>query len=75
MKNLIFFVLVLSLAGSSFAVTWDGGGAGNDWDTAANWDTDTVPTASDDATIGGTAAVQVTTLAPVADKIYLTSTA
>ena len=33
------------------AVTWTGGGGDNNWDTAANWSTDTVPTSGDDVTI------------------------
>ncbi|MBD3393538.1 MAG: DUF2341 domain-containing protein, partial [Chitinivibrionales bacterium] len=31
----------------SFPKTWDGGGADNDWTTAANWVDDAVPTATD----------------------------
>ena len=60
---LVSFILVLSLAGSAFAVdhTWDGGGTGNDWITADNWDLDAVPASSDVVYIGGTAAVEVTT--------------
>ena len=33
------------------AVTWTGGGGDNNWDTAANWSTDSVPTSGDDVTI------------------------
>ncbi|MEL7335538.1 MAG: hypothetical protein AAFN70_04955 [Planctomycetota bacterium] len=33
------------------AVVWGGGGATNDWDDAANWDSDSVPTIQDDVTI------------------------
>ncbi len=33
------------------AVTWTGGGGDNNWDTAANWSTDSVPGSTDDVTI------------------------
>ena len=33
------------------AVTWTGGGGDNNWDTAANWSTDSVPGSGDDVTI------------------------
>ena len=33
------------------AVTWTGGGGDNNWDTPANWNTDSVPGSSDDVTI------------------------
>jgi hypothetical protein len=33
------------------AVTWTGGGGNNNWDTAANWSTDSVPGSGDDVTI------------------------
>ena len=33
------------------AVTWTGGGGDNNWDTAANWNTDSVPGSGDDVTI------------------------
>ena len=33
------------------AVTWTGGGGDNNWDTAANWNTDSVPTSGDEVTI------------------------
>ena len=37
------------------AVTWTGGGGDNNWDTAANWSTDSVPGSGDDVTIAITA--------------------
>ena len=33
------------------AVSWTGGGGDNNWDTAANWNTDSVPGSGDDVTI------------------------
>ena len=33
------------------AVTWTGGAGDNNWDTAANWSTDSVPGSGDDVTI------------------------
>jgi len=35
--------LGLNPAGSRAANTWDGGGPNGNWNTALNWDTDTVP--------------------------------
>lgn len=35
-------------------ITWDGGGADNNWSTAENWSTDTVPTATDVVIFNGT---------------------
>lgn len=60
--HVVVVALILGLAGSAPAVilNWDGGGGvDKDWSTAANWDTDTEPTASDDARItnGGTAVI------------------
>ena len=34
--------------------TWDGGGADNNWSTAANWSADTLPVAGDTVTFNGT---------------------
>ncbi|MFO0977379.1 MAG: PKD domain-containing protein [Planctomycetaceae bacterium] len=35
------------------AVQWDGGAGTSNWDDAANWDSDAVPTDSDDVTVTG----------------------
>ncbi|MEW5728418.1 MAG: M10 family metallopeptidase C-terminal domain-containing protein [Pseudomonadota bacterium] len=35
------------------AISWDGGGGTSAWETAANWSTDSVPTAGSDVNIGG----------------------
>ena len=40
-------------------VTWDGGGDGSSWDDALNWDTDTLPGASDDAVIDDPGSITV----------------
>jgi len=50
---LICFVLVLGLLGSAFGqrVVWDDGGADHLWKTPENWDTDKVPTDTNDVGI------------------------
>ena len=62
-SHLITIFFVLSLAGGAFAatITWDGGGTGDDWTTADNWDGNAVPASSDIVNITGSAAVEVTT--------------
>lgn len=47
---------------TAFAATvaWDNGGGDNSWQTATNWDNDTVPGAADDITIGTGASVTYT---------------
>ncbi|MBL7185173.1 MAG: discoidin domain-containing protein [Phycisphaerae bacterium] len=53
LARLILVVLVLGLVGNALAadVSWDDDGTDNLWSTAANWSSDTVPTAGDDAII------------------------
>ena len=34
-------------------VTWDGGGAAEDWSDPLNWDTDALPTATDEVDLNG----------------------
>ncbi|MFA6131371.1 MAG: fibronectin type III domain-containing protein [Patescibacteria group bacterium] len=64
-------LLILS-AGASFlfvshaeaaAISWDSGGANNDWETQENWSGDAVPTGADDVTIdyAETIAINATT--------------
>jgi len=36
------------------SLTWDGGGADNNWSTCANWTTDTCPIAGDTVTFNAT---------------------
>jgi prepilin-type N-terminal cleavage/methylation domain-containing protein len=43
MNRLCLYLPLLAAASQAATVTWDAGGAGNAWTTAANWDTDTVP--------------------------------
>ncbi|WP_297809321.1 autotransporter domain-containing protein [uncultured Methylophaga sp.] len=45
--------LLLCSAAQADTVTWDSGGADNNWSTAANWDTDTVPVDGDDLVFTG----------------------
>ncbi|MGE3316321.1 MAG: beta strand repeat-containing protein, partial [Planctomycetaceae bacterium] len=41
-------------------ITWDGGGTTTNWSDAANWSTNTVPTATDDVVFDGTSLKNVT---------------
>ncbi len=52
MKHFILFLLLTSpvLLGAA-TVTWDGGAGTTNWSDAMNWDTDALPTASDDVDI------------------------
>ena len=81
-KHLIMnrlFTLLLCLCSLALSaqtvVTWTGSGDGSSWDDAANWDTNTIPAATDlveikdDVTVSGTA-----TAAPAQLKIAGSST-
>ncbi|MBX7105620.1 MAG: hypothetical protein K1X57_16170 [Gemmataceae bacterium] len=57
------------------AVAWDGGAGTNLWSDAANWDTNTLPAAGDDVTIGGAAQVVFSAAAPNVSLASVTSTA
>lgn len=48
-RILVLGVLTTSLAATAWSVqkTWDGGGGDGLWDTAANWDGDTLPASTD----------------------------
>lgn len=50
----------LSRYAYSAAVSWDGGASTTDWNTAANWNPDGVPTSADDVTISTSATVSST---------------
>lgn len=50
----------LSRYAYSAAISWDGGGSTTDWNTAANWNPDGVPTSADDVTISTSATVSST---------------
>lgn len=44
---------------SAATFTWDGGGSNNNFNTGANWDTNTVPTANSDIIFAGTTRLNV----------------
>ncbi len=48
------------------AIFWDGGGSNSDWETAANWSNDQVPTSTDDVEIGGAVSVELSSGTTVA---------
>ncbi len=50
-----FFLFHSSLT-RAVTITWDGGGADNNWSTAQNWSTDTVPATIDDVVFDGATA-------------------
>ncbi len=60
MKNsLPFFIFIIIICASenyAASKTWDGGGANNNWTTAANWAGDVAPVANDDLVFPATAA-------------------
>lgn len=60
MKKILLFVLTMMLVTVSFAQTntWDGS-TNNNWNTAANWSLNAVPTAAHDVVININAAIQV----------------
>ncbi len=59
MKKILFALSLVALLFSSNAFsavkTWDGGGADNNWQTAANWAGDIAPVANDDLVFPATA--------------------
>ncbi len=52
----LFILLILSIAVYPATKTWDGGGADNNWQTAANWSTDVAPVGGDDLVFPASAA-------------------
>lgn len=58
MKTFLLFVIVTLTAVNGFSAvkTWDGGGADNNWTTAANWANDVAPVANDDLVFPATSA-------------------
>ncbi|WP_298238972.1 T9SS type A sorting domain-containing protein [uncultured Algibacter sp.] len=62
-KNYTFLLLIMSVVGfTAFGQatrTWDGGGANNNWSTAANWSDDTVPVAGDTAVLNADVTMDV----------------
>ena len=51
---LSLFLIAQTLCANAAVRTWDGGGADNNWSTAANWGTDTVPTSADNVIFDAT---------------------
>ena len=52
-------------------ITWDGGGTGNSWLTAQNWDTDTTPTSTDNVIINGAVTVVIDAIDAAANTLTL----
>ena len=61
MKKITCLIAAFLIAGSVGAavVSWDGGGANTDWNTALNWSTDALPTSADDPEITVNATVTI----------------
>lgn len=57
-SSILVFALHYEVKAASY--TWDGGGGDNNWSTAANWSSDTVPGASDIAVFDGTSTKDAT---------------
>ena len=57
---LLFTLMAFSYAAQAANRTWDGGGDGVTWSDAANWTTDTAPTAVDNAIFNSSETVNVT---------------
>ena len=53
-------LIVFPFAALAATKTWDGGGAGNNCSTVANWSGDTKPTAADDVVLDGTSTKDLT---------------
>jgi len=73
-NSLIILGLILALMTgitsiNAFAatITWDAGGDGVSWSDGTNWDTDAVPTSSDDVIIPSSFTVQVNTAVDIGD--------
>jgi len=50
--------------------TWDGGGLDNNWSTAANWSSDTLPVAGDTVTFNGTSTKDAAIDVPVTVAVF-----
>ena len=53
MKKMICLMIVVCLTSSVWAATWDGGGAGDQWNTPENWAGDGVPGTSSTVDLAG----------------------
>jgi hypothetical protein len=51
-KLSVILTLVAVAISQAAVITWDGGGADNDWSTAANWVGDALPGTADTADFG-----------------------
>ena len=58
---LIISAVLLSVVANAAVVTWDGGGTDNNWQTAANWSTDTLPAGNDTVQINSDDTVNLDT--------------
>lgn len=56
----ITLTLVNTTISRAAVVTWDGGGADNNWSTCANWETDTCPTSADTVIFNATSTKDAT---------------
>lgn len=52
-----FILMAIGLQSNAATVTWDGGAGTNNWTDPLNWDTDALPTASDDVDLNGATVV------------------
>ena len=57
---LTFTLIAICFQVNAATVTWDGGAGTNNWTDAMNWDTDALPTASDDVDLSAATAVDLT---------------
>lgn len=51
MKNITLLAFSFCAAATSYGIVWDGGGGDGLWSNPLNWDTDAVPTSSDNVVI------------------------
>lgn len=65
-----FALLTLGANNAALAITWDLVGTG-DWNTAANWDPDGLPTASDTVNVNNGGTAQIGSEGAVANHLYI----
>lgn len=65
----VLAVIYFSQSVSAVNITWDGGGATNNWSEAANWSGDTVPGSGDIAVFDGTSTKDATIDAAFAGSV------
>ncbi len=72
--SLRWFLNLWSFNAGAVAKTWDNGGANTNWNTAANWDLDTLPVAADTVTFDtGDTAVTVNIATPALGSFTATA--